>query len=74
MMQNSRVTESSTRIKKGIYSITLGLNRLQGLFFAGLQDFFFVCGGGMTNFIYICGMSITVESSLFVVSPSCWIL
>lgn len=73
-MQNSRVTESSTRIKKGIYSITLGLNRLQGLFFAGLQDFFFVCGGGMTNFIYICGMSITVESSLFVVSPSCWIL
>lgn len=74
MMQNSRVTESSTRIKKGTYSITLRLNRLQGLFFAGLQDFFFVCGGGMTNFIYICGMSITVESSLFVVSPSCWIL
>lgn len=60
--------------KKGIYSITLGLNRLQGLFFTGLQDFFFVCGGGMTNFIYICGMSITVESSLFVVGPSCWIL
>lgn len=58
LMQNSRVTESSTRIKKGIYSITLGLNRLQGLFFTGLQDFFFVCGGGMTNFIYICGMSI----------------
>lgn len=60
--------------KKRNLQYHLEVKQITGVIFHRITRFFFVCGGGMTNFIYICGMSITVESSLFVVGPSCWIL
>lgn len=57
---------TGAHVKKGIFGFTTGLNRLLD-FSPQNYKILFVRGGGVhDNFIYICGMSVTVESSLFV--------
>lgn len=65
--QNLWITQVSTgtHVKKGIFGFTTGLNRLLGFFPTELHNF--ICMWWRSgNFIYICGMSVSVESSLFV--------
>lgn len=57
---------TGAHVKKGIFGFTTGLNRLLD-FSPQNYKILFVRGGGVhDNFIYICGMSVSVESSLFV--------
>lgn len=67
-MQSDRFSELSTGThvkKKGIFGFTTGLNRLLDFFPTELHNFICMwCRSG--NFIYVCGMSVSVESSLFV--------
>lgn len=57
---------TGAHVKKGIFGFTTRLNRLLD-FSPQNYKILFVHGGGVhDNFIYICGMSVTVESSLFV--------
>lgn len=65
--QNLWITPVSTgtHVKKGIFGFTTGLNRLLVFFPTELHNF--ICMWWRSgNFIYICGMSVSVESSLFV--------
>lgn len=56
---------TGAHVKKGIFGFTTGLNRLLDFFPTELHNFICMCWRS-GNFIYICGMSVTVESSLFV--------
>lgn len=56
---------TGAHVKKGIFGFTTWLNRLLDFFPTELHNFICMwCRSG--NFIYICGMSVSVESSLFV--------
>lgn len=56
---------TGAHVKKGIFGFTTGLNRLLDFFPTELHNF--ICMWWRSgNFIYICGMSVSVESSLFV--------